>query len=111
MDKPLHRALDFWAGIDGSDSKAVGEALSALSLSPLADVPVRMLSTGQRKRALLARVVSAQAPLWLLYEPANGLDAASLQLLGGLMQLHLALGGIFLRATPQPFPLIFSHRT
>src|SRR3546814_8033989 len=37
MDKPLHRALDFWAGIDGSGSKAVGEALSALSLSQLAD--------------------------------------------------------------------------
>src|SRR3546814_6004532 len=58
MDKPLHRALDFRAGIDGSDSKAVGEALSALSLSYLADVPVRMLSTRQRKRAMLARVVA-----------------------------------------------------
>src|SRR3546814_4917167 len=79
MDKPLHRALDFWAGIDGSDSKAVGEALSALSLSHLADVPVRMLSTGQRKRAMLARVVAAKAPIWLLDEPANGLDAASLR--------------------------------
>src|SRR3546814_1538706 len=61
MDKPLHRALDFWAGIDGSDSKAVGEALSALSLSHLADVPVRMLSTGQRKRAMLARVVDRKS--------------------------------------------------
>jgi heme exporter protein A len=110
MDKPLHRALDFWAGIDGSDSKAVGEALSALSLSHLADVPARMLSTGQRKRAMLARVVAAKAPIWLLDEPANGLDAASLQLLGGLMQIHLASGGILLAASHQPLPLIFSHR-
>src|SRR3546814_8498432 len=69
-----------------------------------------MLSTGQRKRAMLARVVAAKAPIWLLDEPANGLDAASLQLLGGLMQIHLASGGILLAASHQPLPLIFSHR-
>jgi ABC-type transport system involved in cytochrome c biogenesis ATPase subunit len=46
-----------------------------MALEPLAEVPVRMLSTGQRKRAALARVVREQAPLWLLDEPANGLDA------------------------------------
>src|SRR6478735_10304821 len=35
-----------------------------------ADVPVRKLSQGQRRRAALARlVVSAQIPLWLLDEP------------------------------------------
>src|SRR3546814_14278491 len=90
MDKPLHRALDFWAGIDGSDSKAVGEALSALSLSHLADVPVRMLSTGQRKRAMLARVVSAKAPLCLFDYPANALSASSLLLLVVLFLLLLA---------------------
>src|SRR3546814_17517394 len=55
MDKPLHRSLVFWAGIAGSDSKAVGEALSALSLSHLSDVPGRLLSTGPRKRARLGR--------------------------------------------------------
>src|SRR3546814_4155623 len=90
MDKPLHRALDFWAGIDGSDSKAVGEALSALSLSHLADVPVRMLSTGQRKRAMLARVVAAKAPIWLLDEPANEIGRAHSEL-QSLMRISYAV--------------------
>ena len=46
-----------------------------MGLAPLAEVPVRMLSAGQRQRAALARVVASGAPLWLLDEPANGLDA------------------------------------
>ena len=57
--------------LDGGDAAA----MAAMGLAPLADVPVRMLSTGQRKRAALARVVASGAPLWLLDEPANGLDA------------------------------------
>ena len=39
------------------------------------DVPVRLLSSGQRKRATLARVAASGAPLWLLDEPLNALDA------------------------------------
>ena len=45
------------------------------ALTPLADVPVRLLSTGQRAARALARVIASGAPLWLLDEPANGLDA------------------------------------
>ncbi|MCF8706833.1 heme ABC exporter ATP-binding protein CcmA [Rhizorhapis sp. SPR117] len=110
IDKPLHRALDFWARIDGSGNAALDEALAALSLDRLADVPVRMLSTGQRKRAMLARVIASGASIWLLDEPANGLDTASLELLGGIMQIHLAGGGIILAASHQPLPLIFTHQ-
>jgi heme exporter protein A len=110
MDKPLRRALDFWARIDDSGDAALDEALAALSLDGLADVPVRMLSTGQRKRAMLARVMASGALIWLLDEPANGLDMASLELLGGIMQIHLAGGGIILAASHQPLPLIFTHQ-
>ena len=61
-----------------------------MGLAPLADVPVRMLSTGQRKRAALARVVASGAPLWLLDEPANGLDADGLARLEAAMAAHRA---------------------
>ena len=54
-----------------------------MGIAPLAEVPVRMLSTGQRKRAALARVVASGAPLWLLDEPGNGLDADGLERLDG----------------------------
>lgn len=107
--KPLGTALAFWARIDGTDNRAVGDALTALSLDHLAEVPVRMLSTGQRKRAMLARVIASGAPIWLLDEPANGLDTASLELLGGIMQIHLSSGGIILAASHQPLPLMFTQ--
>ena len=109
VNKSLGNALAFWTRIDGAEKQAVTETLAALSLAHLSEVPVRMLSTGQRKRAMLARVIGSGAPLWLLDEPANGLDTASLELLGGIMQIHLAGGGIILVASHQPLPLIFTQ--
>ncbi|WP_234152382.1 heme ABC exporter ATP-binding protein CcmA [Sphingobium sufflavum] len=107
MDQPLARALSFWAGIDGHGAGGTGvaDALAAMALAPLADVPVHMLSTGQRKRAVLARVIASGAPVWLLDEPANGLDTASLALLDRAMGRHLQQGGIILAASHQGLPL------
>jgi heme exporter protein A len=68
---PLARALAFWGRLDGTTGNVPG-ALDALSLSDLADIPVRLLSTGQRRRAAIARIIASGAPLWLLDEPANG---------------------------------------
>ena len=101
---PLAAALRFWAELDGN-GEAVPEALAAVDLPALGQVPVRMLSTGQRRRAALARVVASGAPIWLLDEPANGLDAASVSLLEGLIARHRAAGGIALVATHLPIAL------
>lgn len=95
---PLAGALAFWAPA-GRDVQA---ALAATGLQALADVPVRLLSTGQLRRASLARVSLSGAPLWLLDEPANGLDSASLDLLAELVAQHLAGGGAILAASHQP---------
>ncbi|MES2173074.1 MAG: heme ABC exporter ATP-binding protein CcmA [Pseudomonadota bacterium] len=105
MEVPLARALDFWARLDQADERAVAAALDAMALTPLADVPVRMLSTGQRKRAMLARVIASGAAIWLLDEPGNGLDTASTALLGAAVAAHLAAGGIVLAASHQPLPI------
>lgn len=102
-EKPLAAALGFWARIDGVGD--VMPALAAVDLAHLAEVPVRMLSTGQRKRAVLARVVLSGAPIWLLDEPANGLDTASVALLGTLIAAHRAKGGIILAASHLPLPI------
>ena len=100
----LARALRFWATLDdGADPHGrVSRAIEATQLSPLADVPVRLLSTGQRRRAALARVVASAAPVWLLDEPANGLDDASVGTLETLIAGHRAGGGIVLIATHLP---------
>lgn len=96
----LGKALGFWARLDGS-----AVALAAVGLGELAEVPVRFLSTGQRRRAGLARVVASGAKLWLLDEPANGLDAASVTMLEGLIAAHRAEGGAVLVATHLPVDL------
>ncbi|RVT91343.1 heme ABC exporter ATP-binding protein CcmA [Sphingomonas crocodyli] len=102
---PLGDALGFWAKLDGAGQGDVAHALDAMGIANLAPVPVRMLSTGQRKRAVLARVIAGNAPVWLLDEPGNGLDTASLDRLAQAMADHRKAGGIILAATHQPLGL------
>ena len=96
-EQPLRRALRFWCA-----SGPVDAAMEALALEPLADVPVRLLSTGQAKRASLARVAASGARLWLLDEPANGLDADGLERLTNLIAQHRRDGGAVLAASHSP---------
>lgn len=99
---PLAHALGFWAKLDGGNARA---ALESVDMAHLAAVPVRMLSTGQRRRATLARTLATGADIWLLDEPANGLDAAGLTILEGLIATHRLRGGIVVVATHQPLAL------
>lgn len=94
----LGAALDFWAGLDGTRNR-LGAALTAMAIEPLADVPVRMLSTGQKRRAAMVRVIASGAPLWLLDEPANGLDSTSLARLEAAIAAHRSHGGAVLVAS------------
>ena len=96
---PLRRALDFWARIDGIDGPMTQRAMDAMALAPLAEVPVAMLSTGQRKRAAMARVIASAAPIWLLDEPANGMDDAAQARLVAAIAAHRANGGAVLLAS------------
>ena len=106
---PLEEALRFWAVLDGRGG-ALSGAMEKMGLERLAPVPVRMLSTGQRKRAALARVIASGAAIWLLDEPGNGLDAEALGRLESACADHLAQGGIVLAATHQPLALGTARR-
>ncbi len=106
-DRTLGAALRFWAVLDAAPDPhgRVARAIAALDLVALSDIPVRLLSTGQRRRAALARVVASGAPVWLLDEPANGLDAASIARLQSVLAEHRARGGVALIATHVPLDL------
>lgn len=74
-------------------------ALLAFDLIGLAAREVRTLSAGQRRRTALARIVLSQAPLWLLDEPLNALDAPAQAAFRTALQAHLAAGGLAIAAT------------
>lgn len=96
-EQALRTALSFWGG-------SVAPAMEALGVAHLSDVPVRLLSSGQQKRATLARVAASKAPLWLLDEPLNALDAEGGDRLAALMQRHREGGGAVVAASHLPLP-------
>jgi heme exporter protein A len=101
----LRDALAFWARIDRRGRGEVAAALDRMGIARLAPVPVRMLSTGQRRRAAIARVIASGADLWLLDEPGSGLDEAALAALAETIAEHRARGGIVVAATHQPLAI------
>jgi heme exporter protein A len=94
---PLGAELAHWARIDGGRDR-LPAAMAAVNVAGLAEVPCRHLSSGQRRRAGLARVIASGAPLWLLDEPTAGLDTASCALLAAAMAAHRAAGGMVVAA-------------
>ena len=97
-EQPLHNALRFWSGRDP------GPAMDALGIGQLGAVPVRYLSSGQLRRAGLARVVGSGVSLWLLDEPANALDCDGLERLAAVIAEHRAQGGAVAAATHSALP-------
>jgi len=99
--------LAFWADTLGQGPAALSPAaaLAAFGLAHVLDVPGGYLSTGQKRRVALARLLVAPRPLWLLDEPSAGLDAGAQAQLSAVMARHLAAGGMIVAATHVPLGL------
>lgn len=112
-DLPLGRALRFWERIDRdrygrgapspSRERGRGRQDGALGLESLLDVPVRYLSTGQRKRAAILQSNPRCKGIWLLDEPLNGLDVDAAAEFQAQVGEYVAEGGIAVIASHQPF--------
>jgi len=74
-------------------------ALDTAGLARVAHQPARTLSAGQRKRCALARLLVADAPVWLLDEPYSNLDSDGFTLVDQLLARHLESGGAAVVAT------------
>jgi heme exporter protein A len=87
--------LSFWMSLWAGETAEAGirAALQALDLKRFESFPARLLSAGQRHRLALSRLLVAPAPLWLLDEPGNALDDASLTALARAIADHRARGG------------------
>jgi heme exporter protein A len=97
----VDESVRFWAQLYGAEDPvaATERALKAFDLLRLADFPVRLLSSGQRRRLALTRLLAAPAKLWLLDEPTTGLDAASVARLESVIAGHRETGGLVALAT------------
>lgn len=97
----LSAALD---GRELSDREALS-ALGRFGLRGREELPVRVLSQGQKRRVLLARLVTRKARLWILDEPFTALDVKAVDMLSGLVAEHLAGGGMAILTSHQPLPI------
>lgn len=99
----------FWAGLYGHSPSGCADALTRVGLSAIADLPARVLSQGQSRRLNLARLLIAPRPIWLLDEPAAGLDAQGKDLLDDLIAAHRENGGIVVAALHEPLDAAPDH--
>ncbi len=99
----------FWAQYLGGTADRVHPALDRFGLASLAGIPASYLSAGQKRRLALARLLLAHRPLWLLDEPSSSLDAGSTRVLAGVLDEHVAGGGLIVAATHLPLGLARSR--
>jgi len=93
--------LGFWAAFLGHNRMSTADALERVGLGGLGHLPFGYLSTGQKRRGALARLLLVSRPVWLLDEPTAGLDAMSEEMFAALAKEHLGAGGMLIAATHQ----------
>jgi heme exporter protein A len=91
--------LRFWQAFNSSAKLSIDDALNTVGLRGLGATPFAYLSTGQKRRAAIARLLVSNRPVWLLDEPTSGLDAKGENVFAQLLKAHLAEGGIAVAAT------------
>jgi heme exporter protein A len=97
--------LEFWAAFLGSRQLSPQQALERVGLAGIGHLPFGYLSTGQKRRTAIARLLVSRRPIWLIDEPTAGLDARSEEEFAVLANEHLAGGGIVVAATHQPLEI------
>jgi heme exporter protein A len=101
-DLTARENLRFLAGLrQDLTAQDVDGALERVGILSRADLQARSLSAGQKRRLALARLLLAEASLWVLDEPVTNLDSAGVTLVEELVQEHVSRGGLALAAAHQ----------
>ena len=96
-------------GIDGG-AVSLDSVLEAVGLPQAGDTPAVRLSSGQRRRLALARLLLGQADIWMLDEPLNALDREGQALVSRMLTHHLRRDGVAVISTHQALTLSASIR-
>ena len=97
--------LDFWQKFHGEKALEIEDALEAVGLPDIDHLPFGYLSTGQKRRVSIAKLLMSDRPIWVVDEPTAGLDRASEKRFAELMGEKLEDGGIIVAATHIPLGL------
>ena len=98
----VNENLRFWQQFGGELHLSVQDALETVGLGDIGHLPFAYLSTGQKRRAAIAKLLVNYRPVWLLDEPTAGLDKASEAQVALLIEAHRGNGGIVIAATHLP---------
>ena len=94
------RSLMAMDGLKVTDA-AIRDALTRMGLAKRQHLPARVLSAGQKRRGLLARLLLRPARLWILDEPFNALDVHAIAELQTCLKAHLSNGGMIVLTSHQ----------
>lgn len=98
----VYENLRFWTDYMHGDNSRIDTALITVGLEPMPHILAARLSAGQKKRLMLARLLTVSRPLWLLDEPSVSLDSEGQKLLVKLMHEHISAGGIIIASSHIP---------
>ena len=84
--------LIFWKNVYNfvGDIKHI---VNYFNLKKYLEQPINLLSFGQKKKLSFARLIMANAKIWLLDEPISGLDTKTKDLILNLIKRHCKDGG------------------
>ncbi len=100
-DLTLVENLRFEAALRPQVAVDIEDILERVDVARLKRLPLRSLSAGQQRRVALARMLLANVPLWLMDEPYTNLDRDGTSLVAGVVNEHLAGGGLCVMAAHQ----------
>ena len=93
--------INFWRGLSASklNNKEIFELLNKLNIEKYYKTKVMYLSSGERKKLELIRLILEQKKLWVLDEPFNHLDDLSIEILNQTFLDHVNNDGMILFAS------------
>ena len=94
----IKEELSFWAKIH-NNSSLVDDVLRFMKLQGTFNLLTQSLSTGQRKRLEIAKVIITQKPVWIFDEPYAGMDSNGVELIDTVLKDHVSRGGIVILAS------------
>ena len=92
--------LNFYLKIKKSlDKKNFEKAIKIFNLKNLLDIKIENLSSGEKRRVSLSRLILSNSKMWFLDEPTNGLDKKNASIFFKILKQHLNSNGLAIIAS------------